>query len=442
MLSGMWRQLADALSGTGMPCRQSKPGLRAANAGAPKPLSAARGGNGSGPGKRWPCHLRRLCFAVLVLVVCGWAVEPIYRVAPDVLFLPQDGLALNAHTGRVVWRFPRFQGRVYTDGHGLVLVSWLSAIQHEFNDRRITRICRLRGADGAKVWCRDWPDVQQWSVDESGQSWYLRTPERLQVLGMEHGQPDRGFDLPDDADLSLMSLPAGGALVLDRQHAHQEALTYHPGASGLTAESLPGAVYPFRGNGHGLLFYAKDMGEFFLASPWTLLFHRDHSPAAGAFPLASLDDHGFVFTDWQERNPVLRGGTYTGQLWQAARPARDPKLAVSSSAALMLVNGPVPNSTRLEAWDLTSGKLRYARDFDAAYPAFTCLDAALVLQSDSEVLLLDPDSGEQRWRVDAHEGPLAAVAQSAIVFWESGGELAALARNNGALLWRVRFRPL
>ncbi|HXE30497.1 MAG TPA: hypothetical protein VN515_01715, partial [Terriglobales bacterium] len=40
----------------GIPCRQSKPGIRATNAGAPKLLFAAWGGSGSDPSKKWSRH--------------------------------------------------------------------------------------------------------------------------------------------------------------------------------------------------------------------------------------------------------------------------------------------------------------------------------------------------------------------------------------------------
>jgi hypothetical protein len=40
----LWRQLGEATSRAGLPCRQSKPGHRATN--------------GSDPSKKWPSHLR------------------------------------------------------------------------------------------------------------------------------------------------------------------------------------------------------------------------------------------------------------------------------------------------------------------------------------------------------------------------------------------------
>lgn len=389
---------------------------------------------------------RRLFFVVFLLAALAAAVQPLYRVDADLLFLPQDGVALNAHTGRVAWRFPRFEGQTYTDGNGLLLVAWVSSIQPRLRNLRYTRICRLRTSDGKQLWCHDWPAVEQWTVDSGGRWWYLHTPGRLQVLSLADGQPDRGFALAQTGELSLMALPTDGVLVLDRDPhshgAHAEALCYRPGATGLTAEAVPAAMYPFQGKSRGLLLYSREKGEFFLAAPLTALLHRlQRKPAAQPFPRASLDDHGFVFTDWQGETPVLRGGTYDGRLWQAPRRRGDPELAITSSSAVMLEPGPQHKSSRLSAWRLNTGDPLYSRTLAGDTPALSSSDDALLLQSASDIRLLDADSGAERWRVEQHEGPLATIAQSAVVFWEGGGELAALARNNGALLWRVRFAP-
>src|SRR6185437_15714646 len=85
-----------------------------------------------------PMKLRCLLLAYLVLAIAAAAVQPLYRVDAEVVFLPHDGIALNAHTGRVLWRFPRFDGEVLTDGHGLLIVGWVALIQPKL-DRRITR---------------------------------------------------------------------------------------------------------------------------------------------------------------------------------------------------------------------------------------------------------------------------------------------------------------
>lgn len=382
--------------------------------------------------------LLRVGWAVMMLGMAAAALQPVYRVDTDLVFLPLNGVALNAHTGRVVWRLPRFEGQTYTNGHGLLLVSWVDVVQPLFRNRRFTRICRIRTRDGNKLWCRDWPDMEQWVVDTRGETMYLHTRDHLQIIGLEDGQPSRGFGLRDDGEISLLPLPAGGVLALDRgaKSGNQiEALHYRPGATMLTTEMLPRTVYPFQGDGRGLLFYTRERGEFFLAAPFTALFHRLHPPRE--FPRASLDDQGYVFSDWQGADPIVRGGTYAGSIWQAPRPAGDESFALAPQTALMLA--PDVGSTRIEAWTLETGQSRYVQDVRGRYETVASADNALILQSRDQIRLLNASTGEQSWAVNEHEGPLAAVAETAVVFWEEGNELVGRARNNGALLWRVRF---
>lgn len=382
--------------------------------------------------------LLRLGAAVLFLGFAAAALQPVYRVDADLVFLPLNGVALNAHTGRVVWRLPRFEGQTYTNGRGLLLVSWVDVVQPLFRNRRFTRICRIRTGDGNKLWCRDWSDVEQWVVDTQGRRFYLLTRGRLQVVELKDGQPDRGFPLRDNGQISLLPLPAGGVLALDRgSHPDNqiEALHYQPGAATLSAEMLPRTVYPFQGDGRGLLFYTRERGEFFLAAPFTALFHRLHPPRE--FPRASLDDQGYVFSDWQGSDPIVRGGTYSGTIWEAPRPTGEESFALAPQTALMLA--PSTGSTRIEAWTLDSGQSRYVQNVRGHYDAVASADNALILQARNQIRLLNATTGEQAWAVNEHEGPLAAVAQTAVVFWEEGNELVGRARNNGALLWRVRF---
>lgn len=379
--------------------------------------------------------IARIFLACSLLATAAAAVQPVYRVAPSVLYLPGDGLALDAHTGRLMWRFPRLNaGQVYTDGQGLLMVSWVHVIRHPLNVR-FTRVCRLNTNDGQQLWCRDWADVQQWTVDTSGRQWYLHTQGRLQVIHTTDGQTDRGFKVEHDRGLKLMPLPTGGALLFDRGQQNSLAIVYHPGAAALDAEALPAGIYAFRGNGRGLIFYAQDKGAFYRADPFTVLAPAPLPPHH--FPQASLDEHGFLFTDWQGSDPILRGGTYGGELWDAPRPDNDLRLAVTATTAVML--DPSAKSTHVMAWDLASGAPRFSRTLPGNYPSLGGAGDDLVLQSGNDVRLLDASTGQQRWRARRHEGPLAAIAASAVIFWEAGGELAALARNNGALLWRLHF---
>ncbi|HUX66140.1 MAG TPA: PQQ-binding-like beta-propeller repeat protein [Terriglobales bacterium] len=384
----------------------------------------------------------RALLLLFLLAVAAAAVQPLYRVDREVLFLPQDGVALNAHTGQVAWRFPRFTGQTSTDGRGLLIVSWVTDILPAMH-RRVTRFCRLRTRDGKQLWCRDWAQVEHWTVGTRGRTWYVHTRGRLEVLSAQDGQSETGFGLRQDHDVSLLPLPAGGLLLLERNHGQvRAALSYHPGAAALSAEEVPPALYPFRGDGHGLLLYARQKGEFFLAAPLRLLWGGHGGAGAGSFPRASLDRHGFFFTDWQGTTPVVRGGTYQGELWQASRAATpDPKLAVSATTAVMLESAP-HHTSLLRGWNLASGRLAFTRRLAGDYPAVEAMGNVLLLQSEHDIRLLDAANGRQRWQVERHEGTLAAISQTAVVFWESNGKLAGRARNNGALLWRIQFQAI
>lgn len=382
--------------------------------------------------------LLRVGVALMLLALTAAALQPVYRVDTDLIFLPLNGVALNAHTGQVVWRLPRFDGQTYTNGRGVLLVSWVDVVQPLFRNRRFTRICRIRTHDGAKLWCREWPDLEQWVVDTQGGRFYLHTRGHLQVASLQDGQPERGFSLREDGQITLLPLPSGGVLALDRgaRVGNQiEALHYQPGAAALTAEALPRTVYPFQGDGRGLLFYTREKGEFFLAAPFTALFHRLRPPRE--FPRASLDEQGYVFSDWQGADPIVRGGTYDGAIWQAPRPSGEESFALAPETALMLASD--GRATQIRAWALTSGQTRYVQSVRGRFESVASADNALILQAHNQIRLLNAATGAQAWQVDEHEGPLAAVAQTAVIFWEEGNELVGRARNNGALLWRVRF---
>ncbi|MGH9468655.1 MAG: hypothetical protein ACRD1Y_15000 [Terriglobales bacterium] len=386
----------------------------------------------------------RAVLLLLMLAVAAAAVQPVYRVSADTIFLPLDGVALNAHTGRVVWRFPRYRGQTYTDGHGLLLLSWMAAVAPHLHVRTF-RLCRLRTSDGHKLWCHDFNGLRQWVVDNTGRRIYLLQPERLQVLTTSDGQPDRGFALPgaEAGEQTLMPMPQSGVLLLARERGRvREALSYRPGAAGLNVVPVPGDVYPFRGNGRGLLLYAKPHGEFFLAEPFRLLFGRHQPAPENSFPLAKLDESGFFFTDWQGSKPVVRGGTYRGVVWKAPRKQSHPQMAITGGTAVMLERLP-DGSSRLEGRTLEGGELQYGDDIAARVgtnPRLYADDGGVVVKTATTISLYDAARGSRRWEVRRDEGTLASIAGSAIVFWHGSGVMEALARNNGALLWRIRFR--
>lgn len=396
---------------------------------------------------------------LLALTVAAAAVQPVYRVADNIIFLPLDGVALNTRNGGVAWRFPRFDGQIATNGHGLLIVSWVAGIQPMLG-RRVTRFCRLRTEDGRRLWCRDWPNVKQWTLDSSGQRFYVHTRGRLDVLSASDGQPDRGFALSGDADARLLSLPRRGAMLLEHHRTWSESLAYRPGATGLEAERLPADVYAFD-HGGGLLLYARRQDAFYLAAPLRQLAATDDAfthPAplpAGAlgwaapaeagplpFPRASLDPHGYVVTDRDGSTPVIRGGNYEGRSWQAPRGKAEPKLAIAAGTAVVLEPEPGGTSSFLTGWALGDGSAAYRRSVPGTYTEVRGDTGAVMLQSDQQIRLLDARTGRDLWRRSQPEGVLAAMTNAALVFWEDGGKLAALARSNGALLWRVQFQTV
>ncbi|MGH9474705.1 MAG: PQQ-binding-like beta-propeller repeat protein [Terriglobales bacterium] len=369
------------------------------------------------------------------------AVQQVYRVDVDTIFLPLNGVALQAHSGHVAWRFPRYRGQTYTDGHGLLILGWVVALAPPFH-QHFTRICRLDTRTGASLWCRDRAGVEQWVVDNDGGYVYVHTRGRLEVLTTAHGQSDRSFDLARDDELTLLPLPHTGLLMLERRRGRAfAALRYQPGAAALAGEPVPATLYPFQGNGRGLLLYARPQHEFFLGAPLRRLLAWHQSGSASFFPRAKLDEHGFIFTDLQNGQPVVRGGTYRGALWQAPRQSAKPQLGLSARVAVML-DGNGRAGLRLRGWDLQRGDLLYDDPVPAAadhQPRLQAADGVLVLQTDTQVCLRNAASGTLLWQTERHEGTLAAVTRTAVVFWEESGEMAALARNNGNLLWRVRF---
>ncbi len=408
-------------------------------------------------------RLRRLITGLLVtlaLSVAAAAVQPLYRVSDNIIYLPLNGVALNSRSGRLAWRFPRLAGQTATNGHGLLIVSWVAGIQPMLA-RRVTRFCRLRTADGKRLWCRDWPDVLQWKLDGSGKHFYVHTRGRLEVLSTSDGEPDRGFDVNGDASANLLSLPGRGVMLLERHRDWSEGLEYRPGAAGLEAERLPADVYAFNRDG-GLLLYARQQDAFFLATPLRLLAapvralvsDRVRLPAGALdwagprsdqpapFPHASLNQHGYVVTDQAGSAPVVRGGTYGGRSWQAPRNAAEPKLAISADTAVVLEPAPGGKASQVTGWALGNGSAAYRRSVPGTYAIVRGGNGVVVLQSDQQIRVLDARTGRELWRQPQHEGALAALAPTALVFWEDGGKLVALARSNGALLWRVKFQTV
>lgn len=359
-----------------------------------------------------------------------------WKIDHDTIFIPQDGLALNAHTGVLLWRHPRFQGVIVSDGAGLLLVSYLSAI-NQIMHVRSTRLCRLQARNGQETWCRELVELKAWVVDAGRQILYVQRPGRLEVLDAAHGHTVASFPLHDSQG-DLLALPRGGVLLLDSGPTHTIAALYHPGDAALQWHKLPMYLHPFRGEDGGLLLYASNRGEFY--SPALQPVYRQ--PEGQAFPTASASRKGFVFTDLQDRQPVLRGGAWDGPLWQRTPVASPAALFVQDDKAVVLEteqDAHETTSAHLRLLDLPTGALRHQIDVPAGLRIADGDGKALLLQDGTHLVLADLQSGTVRWQIE-QSAHAARLTGTAVVFWNDHGQLLGRARSNGALLWRDQFR--
>lgn len=350
--------------------------------------------------------------------------------------MPQDGLALNAHTGRLLWRYPRFQGVTRSDGAGLLLVSYLSAINQAMHVRS-TRLCRLQTRNGQEVWCREFVELKAWVIDAGRQILYVQRSGHLDVLDAAHGHTISSFPLRDGQG-DLFALPRGGVLLLDSGPTHTIAALYHPGDVGLQWRKLSMYLHPFYGDDGGLLLYASNRGEFY--SPALQPFYRQ--PEEEEFPTAEVSRAGFIFTDRQSQQSVLRGGAYDGPLWQRTPAAPPVALFVQDDKAIVLEadqDTTAATSVHLRLLDLPTGSLRRQIDLPAGLRIADGDGTDLLLTGGARLLLVDLKSGTVQWQID-ESAQTALLTGTAVVFWNSRGQLMGYARNNGALLWRDQLR--
>jgi len=388
---------------------------------------------------------RQLRAAVVCAVVLSFLVsapaQQLWKIDHDTIFIPQDGLALNAHTGALLWRYPRFQGKTVSDGAGLLLVSYLSAI-NQLMHVRSTRLCRLQTHHGQEVWCREFVELKAWVVDASRHKVYVQRYGHLDVLDAAHGHTMASFRLRDGQG-ELLALPRGGVLLLDSGPTHTIAALYHPGDTRLQWRELPVYLHPFRGNDGGLLLYASQSdasqsGEFYSPSLQPVY----HQPEKQPFPTADAGRQGFVFTDQQDQQPVLRGGAWDGPLWQRTPAAPPEALLIRNNRAVVLEKegtAAAASPIHLRLLDLSTGALQRLLDMPAGLRIVDGDGRVLLLEDGAHLLLADLQSGTVRWQIEQN-AQSALLTSTAVVFWNSQGQLLARARTNGALLWRDQFR--
>lgn len=374
--------------------------------------------------------------AVVLSCLFPASAQQLWKIDHDTIFIPQDGLALNAHTGRLLWRHPRFQGTTVSDGAGLLLVSYLSGINNTMHVRS-TRLCRLQARDGREAWCREFVGLKAWVLDASRQLLYVQRYGHLDVVGAAHGRTVSSFPLRNSQG-ELLALPRGGVLLLDSGPTHTIAALYQPGDAGLQWRKLPMYLHPFRGADGGLLLYASNRGEFY--SPALQPVYR--RPGEQDFPTAGASRGGFIFTDREDQQPVLRGGAYDGPLWQRTPVAPPAALFLRDDKAVVLEadqGATAAASLHLRLLDLPTGSLRQQIDLPAGLRIADGDGSVLLLEDGTHLLLVDLQSGTVRWQIE-QSAQSALLTSTAVVFWSSQGQLLGRARSNGALLWRDQFR--
>lgn len=405
-----------------------------------------------------PVLLALLC--VLGLAAAAAAQQHVYAVSPRVIFLPQDGVALDAATGRVQWRVPRFEGPVFTDGRGLVIFSYLAGINDIFHFHQY-RFCRLRADNGKKIWCFLTSHLHDATLSAGGDFLYVRRREALDVYAVATGRRQRSFDLADFDGAEMMAMPDDGVAVFVASRRQSRLLTVYPrGPTPLArVRSFDRPLYAFHGPGPGVLWYAPDVGRFVsIADPKQPPFAAPM--ARQSFPRVLANGNGFLIELRQGGGWTLTGGLYHGSLWMRSLPEQASVFlagATGLSLAPLAAAGPssaadsgsVPRATRVTALELATGRSLFTRGLRGGF-ALALLDhelpplapqarPAVALFGPREIALLDRADGHTLWWRDYTDKQPATLTAAAVIVWDQG-ELVGLARGNGDVLWRVHFR--
>lgn len=375
-----------------------------------------------------------------------WAVpagaqQKLAVVNPGLVYLPQSGVALEAGNGQVKWRTPRYGSRVLSDGHGLLIVSYLAVVQKDSleNRYRWTRYCRLRAATGRRAWCATALDASGAALSADGQYLYVQEPRRVEVYAASNGRHLRGAGTPDG---EMMPLANNGVAVFSPRPHHSRLWSFSLTMKQAVVREFTRPLFAFHGPGAGVLWYAPRSRRFVGGLEATPSLPPAAS-APGSFPEAQTDRWGFAVSQNDGRHWLLSGGSYHGAVWTRRLPAQ-PRLRLRGKTVLAwwLTAG----GTEVSAFGLQRGKMRFERRIPVQVNA-ALVDGGtgatgqrgIVLFGAQSVLWLDPSTGRIGWWRDvAVDGP-AALTGPAVLAWD-GGNLVAFNRHNGAVLWRVRFR--
>lgn len=378
----------------------------------------------------------------LVLVATpAVAQQSLVLVNPDLVYLPQSGVALNAATGKVQWRTPRYSGQVLSNRRGLLIVSYLAVIHHAPDSSfswRWTRYCRLRATNGRRKWCADALDAEGAKLSASGKLLYIQQPEHVDVYNAGSGRHLNSLGTPDG---EMLALPGNGVAVYTAQPRHSRLWAFSVAMKRAVIKQFGRIIFAFHGPGAGVLWYAPQAGRFINplgdAAPAP-------TPAAepGNFPSAVTNRWGFTVSQKRGRQQRISGGQYGGAVWSHAL-AGDPTVRLFGRSVVIWQRE--NKGTQLSVFGLARGHLRFRRRLPVRVVA-AMMDRGpateppgLALFSANDLLWLDGADGQVRWWQHADSYEPAALTGPAVLAWD-GGRLVAFSRASGNVLWRVRFR--
>ncbi|MGH9505712.1 MAG: PQQ-binding-like beta-propeller repeat protein [Terriglobales bacterium] len=376
-------------------------------------------------------------FVGLAFAVPVWAQQKLAVVNPGLVYLPQSGVALDARSGQVRWRTPRYGPRVLSSGHGLVIVSYLAVVQRDSlqHPYRWTRYCRLNPKNGRAAWCVTALDAIGAALSADSQYLFVQRPRRVEVYSSRDGRHLRGAGTPDG---EMMPLADGGVAVFSPHPRQSRLWAFSLAMQRAVVKVFTRPMFPFHGPGAGVLWYAPGAGRFVGGLGAT----PDLPAAAGAsFPDAQTDRWGFAVSQNDGADWRLSGGEYHAPPWSRSLPVRP---TVRLSGQMVLAWWPAGQSTAISAFNLRDGALLFHRTLpvqvDDALIAAGKRERAIALFAPGTILCLDPRTGRTWWWRDNLEVDApAALTAPAVLAWD-GGELAAYSRRRGRLLWRVKFR--
>ncbi|MHB8735870.1 MAG: outer membrane protein assembly factor BamB family protein [Terriglobales bacterium] len=395
-------------------------------------------------GRRPRQALSALLACLIVLGTRGLAAQevvPAGSAGHTVLFLPQDGLALDAATGRLRWRFPRYQGATYSDHGQLLLTNFVTRINRAFHLHE-SRLCRLNPDTGKTIWCRNQSQFLSGALDARGDVFYVQRVDRVDVLRLTDGRRVQSVSLRPLTGGRLLPLPDGGVMIVESDGNGTRILQLLPAAAPLVRQ-LPATLYPFQGDPRGLVFYNPRSGEFL--DPLTLHIEvRRLAEPRRPFPRVSVDAHGLVFSDWDSRGPLAAGRADHHPAWSSPSADVEPRPLVVGTLALLLEKIPPgpPNPTaltRLEGRDLETGGPRFATSLVEDFPEMHSDGTSVALLNPNYLVVLDAHSGEERWRLAQNQFRFGALTPDTVIVWENL-DLTGFSARNGTVRWRVQFR--